>query len=657
MGSRSEKLIKLRLVIITVFCFSSGLTRVEGQAGERTAIQVGSATLEGTRHTLDRRNYYSFQGIPYAHPPTGDKRWEEPVLAELYGNVKATAVGDRCPQWNPTANRSSGSENCLFLNVYTPIVPSQRPASVNARSLLPVMVYIHGGGFSAGGGDVVGPRKFMKLDVVLVTFNYRLGLLGFLSTGDEILPGNYGLLDQIAALEWVKQNIRSFGGNPESVTIFGDSAGAASVNFLMLSPRATSLKLFHRAIMQSGSALCDWAVEPNPREFADIIAEELECSGNSEDIRTCLKEKTPEELVKAQQSTIKTWAFPIRTAPVVDIEARGEGKALLPDTPSNLMDAGAYAQIPVIAGVNHDEGLMGYSSIHLEHGVENMKNQEYLEGTVVPQIVEHFFHAQGDSEAVTKAVLQHYFEGVNVSTTQGMKLAIAELTELIGDTAINSCNFNLLEKFAATKQALTFSYVFTHKTAKSPSIIAKNIQDLRTQHVHHPLFNYGVSHSDELFYLFEPVNIYHGNLHAVMYPEDLKVSDILTKIWVGFATHGNPASAVQNLNLQPWRPVGVGNINYYNLTSVSAPMGSDFRKGEAMFWLRTVPYIRELGETIDSLSCYPLLFYIFLGLVKRSSCKDRMSHHPLTNIFGFKFNPKPKLGFVSSSLCSKTIFI
>ena len=108
------------------------------------------------------------------------------------------------------------------------------------RNLLPVMVYIHGGGYFYGSGDTVGPKRFMRHDVILVTFNYRLGLLGFLSTGDEILPGNYGLLDQITALRWVRTHIRDFGGNPDMVTIFGDSAGGAAVNLLMMSPRATS---------------------------------------------------------------------------------------------------------------------------------------------------------------------------------------------------------------------------------------------------------------------------------------------------------------------------------------------------------------------------------------------------------------------------------
>lgn len=160
-----------------------------------------------------------------------------------------------------------GSENCLFLNVHTPNVPggvvpvggSGGRGGVpiqSSRPLLPVIVFIHGGGYQYGSGESVGPKRLMRNDVVLVTINYRLGVLGYLSTGDEVIGGNFGGFDQVAALQWVQKYIRGFGGNPGMVSIMGHSAGAAAVHMLMMAPRAFGL--YRSAIIQSGSAFCDW---------------------------------------------------------------------------------------------------------------------------------------------------------------------------------------------------------------------------------------------------------------------------------------------------------------------------------------------------------------------------------------------------------------
>ncbi|HEY5349853.1 MAG TPA: carboxylesterase family protein, partial [Candidatus Lustribacter sp.] len=189
----------------------------------------------------------SFKGIPFAAPPVGPLRWKAPQPVARWSGVRdATAFGPECAQPAPPGTRTS--EDCLTLNVWT-------PAATGAN--LPVMVWIYGGGFAVGGSKypVYDGTSLARHGVVVVTLNYRLNVFGFLAhpaltaESPEHTSGNYGLLDQVAALRWVQANAAAFGGNPHNVTIFGESAGAASVSALMTMPRANGL--YVRAIMGS----------------------------------------------------------------------------------------------------------------------------------------------------------------------------------------------------------------------------------------------------------------------------------------------------------------------------------------------------------------------------------------------------------------------
>jgi len=194
-----------------------------------------------------------FRGIPYAEAPVGDLRWRPPQEpARWTGVLDATAFSPHCPQAATPYGTPSTTEDCLFLNVFTPDKTNEgRP------HLLPVMFWIHGGGLVVGESDGYDPSPLVAQGVVVVTINYRLGELGFLAhpalaaespTGAS---GNYGLMDQQAALRWVQRNIRAFGGDPDNVTIFGQSAGALSVHSQLASPLAAGL--FHKAIVESGA--------------------------------------------------------------------------------------------------------------------------------------------------------------------------------------------------------------------------------------------------------------------------------------------------------------------------------------------------------------------------------------------------------------------
>ena len=254
----AERTLMKKLAVVAVV----GTLVAIGTAGA-APVKTDKGAVEGTAAASGIR---AFKGIPYAAPPVGALRWKAPQPAAAWTGVrKADAFGARCPQvkvWDDMVFRDEMSEDCLYLNVWTP---------ADAKKL-PVMVWIHGGGFVAGSASE--PRqdgeRLAGKGVVVVSLNYRLGVFGFLAHPEltkespRHASGNYGMLDQVAALQWVKANIAAFGGDPGNVTIFGESAGSFAVSALMASPAAKGL--FHRAIGESGAFFTagDQTLAPRP---------------------------------------------------------------------------------------------------------------------------------------------------------------------------------------------------------------------------------------------------------------------------------------------------------------------------------------------------------------------------------------------------------
>ncbi|XP_011630104.1 esterase E4-like [Pogonomyrmex barbatus] len=222
---------------------------------KRVNVHVHEGKLIGTvEEGIYGDLYFAFRGIPYAKPPIGELRFKDPVPPEAWSeNRDASKYGNVAVQYNIFDGTIIGDEDCLYLNVYnTDLELSQKRA---------VMVWIHGGGFFMGDGNpsIYGPDFIIRKDVVLVTLNYRLGVLGFLNLNDEVATGNQGLKDIVMALKWVQKNIAKFGGDPKNVTIFGESAGGAIVHYLTLSPLTEGL--FHKAIAHSGVVVNPWAYD------------------------------------------------------------------------------------------------------------------------------------------------------------------------------------------------------------------------------------------------------------------------------------------------------------------------------------------------------------------------------------------------------------
>ncbi|XP_070356436.1 liver carboxylesterase-like isoform X2 [Equus asinus] len=302
-----------------------------------------------------------FLGVPFAKPPLGSLRFAPPQPADPWPFVKnTTSYPPMCSQ-DPVAGQIASdlftirkenipvqfSEDCLYLNIYT-------PAELTKKSRLPVMVWIHGGALMVGGASTYdGLALSAHENVVVVTIQYRLGIWGFLSTGDEHSPGNWGHLDQVAALHWVQDNIANFGGDPGSVTIFGESAGGESVSVLVLSPLAKNL--FHRAISESGVAFTAGLVQKDSKAAAQQIAVFAGCkSTTSAVIVHCLRQKTDDELLELSLKM----SHPFLPA-VVD-------GVLLPKMPEEILAEKKFNTVPYIVGINKQEfgwiipTMMGY---------------------------------------------------------------------------------------------------------------------------------------------------------------------------------------------------------------------------------------------------------------------------------------------------------
>lgn len=312
-----------------------------------------------TQNLPDRGAVVAFLGIPFAEPPVGRKRFKPSEPKKPWNDVfKATDYPNACFQfvdttypgfpgtemWNPNRHMS---EDCLFLNVWVPASP--RPHS------LPVMVWIYGGGFYSGSSslDVYDGRYLAHYEkVVVVSMNYRIGALGFLAlNGSSEAPGNVGLLDQRLALQWVQDNIQFFGGNPKLVTIFGESAGGASVGMHLLSPE--SRPKFTRAILQSGVPNSPWATVSfeEARRRATKLGKFLGCpDGNDTELIECLRHKEPQELIDFEFQVLPySSLFRFSFVPVVD-------GVVLPDTPEAMLNSGDFKHTDILLGVNQDEG-------------------------------------------------------------------------------------------------------------------------------------------------------------------------------------------------------------------------------------------------------------------------------------------------------------
>lgn len=521
---------------------------------EEITVKGDKGAIKGVRIDHDFGQYfYAFRGIRYAKAPVGKLRFKNPVEVEPYEEeFDATDDGNVCPQYDIGSGGPAGDEDCLNLNVYTPKTDGKKRA---------VMVYIHGGAFIMGGGAsyFFGPNYLLENDVVLVTFNYRLGALGFLATNDKAAAGNMGIHDQIMVLKWVQKNIEKFGGDAGKVTIFGEDAGAASVTILAMSPLANGL--FHGAITLSGNALCDQYMQNDPNEAAVELANRLECSSEKgEDIVNCLSRQTQQDIIKASNSMAMFFSFPRWFAPNVDGQ-------LLPDTPENLLVQGKFAKVPFVVGQTKDEGAFFYRLT-----LNSFNNGQYDDNFIdhkLPRILPVISNYNTKLYPITRQVRKKYFVNVDLENEDEFR---PKYVEFLTDLMYTRCT-DRFAKLLANHSVPTYQYLFDYRGQYS-------IVNLQGEQV-----DMGVAHGDDLQYIFS--DIWGEDLS--MSPTDTKFTrNIFTPMLTNFAKTSVPTPTItDNLNVA-WTPLMPTQNNVFRIGD-KLSIDVDYKQDIMKFWQEDIP--------------------------------------------------------------------
>ncbi len=435
----------------------------------------------------------SYWGIPYAAPPTGDLRWAAPQQPQPWNNVlQAFEAKSPCPQKGKYA---SVNEDCLYLNVFAP--------AKRGSEKLPVMVWIHPGGQVNTAANDFYPKSLATHDrpVVVVTFNYRLNIFAFFAhralTAElpQVGSGNYAGLDQQQALRWVRDNISNFGGDPNNVTIFGQSGGAQAVCVLLASPLAQGL--FHKAISQSGS--CQWELYPSltaSESRGAQIASELGCAGDNP--LPCLRAlPTAAILDKEMNIGVETSSGQ---------PAWGSGAFPLPMR--EAMATGRFNRVSLIQGGTADEAMFGPVAQSYDGAGKPVTQDQY------PDLLKQFFGASRVEAVTAQYPLSEYL------TPSYALLAALSDSAVGGNNRTGACNVQLANQLVSSHIPL-YAYEFADKTAPYPA----------------PIYNppngdlVGASHTDELSYLFDNV---------VLTPKQRSTADAMIGYWTNFAATGDP---------------------------------------------------------------------------------------------------------------------
>ena len=408
-----------------------------------------------------------------------------------------------------------GAEDCLYLNVYTP--------NITPKSPLPVMVWIHGGAFVSGGGDddFYGPEFLVRQGVILVTINYRLEALGFLCLDTPDIPGNAGMKDQVQALRWIQKNIANFGGDPKNITIFGESAGGASISYQLISPMSKGL--FKRAIAQSGTSLCDWARAVRPRDRALALARQLGCSSEddkelyeffkNQPVEKLVDIKVPITLSEAQKGSADIFFS------IVDEKDFGQERFFYGDM-VNVVSNGVHEGVDIMAGFTSHEGLIAAGSVE---GVNKaLEAAKHFPELFIPKVLAYNLSMHQQLEMGAK-IRKFYFENqikipddwekwINFLS---MLMFVLPTIQWVKLSAPKKKNKFYLYKFSCVSER----NVITHVQGLGPLVGSKPV----------------TCHADDLLYLFNAKLL---NTKVDTNSATFQLIDRVTKLWTNFAKTG-----------------------------------------------------------------------------------------------------------------------
>nr|XP_053653249.1 carboxylic ester hydrolase-like isoform X2 [Cherax quadricarinatus] len=557
----NTQVIKMRYAVIAAMVVMAAMgAATDSEAGERPVVATQDGRIAGFKEfSTEGKPFYSFQSIPFAKPPIGNLRLRDPVRGDGWEGVRdGSQEPPVCSQVNGQSLMFDkqpfyeGEEDCLYLSIFTP-----KPGEPKAQ--LPVIILIPGGGFFFGGIRKFAPYVLMNEDIIFIIIQYRLGILGFLSTEDTVIPGNFGLKDQTMALQWVQRNVHNFGGDASRVTIYGVSSGGVSVHFHILSPHSEGL--FARGIIYSGTMITPGTMGGKFKEVAQYTGKlfgcpdggEVENESQSNIILTCLQGVNVENL------TMSYTHHYVGVFPQLLLGPRVDGD-FLPAEPEVLMTQGNHNSVDVIFGLNSHEGgsqaLKFYKNESIKSGLLNNfakfgPASLRLEDETKPV------------ELATK-IFDQYVGGVRVNVEDAENIC----------RMFNDRLYNIPQDTAAIIHAKNM------EPNKKIFILELNHKGQRTlaRPSNVSVGRHWVTHADDMFYLFTGEKTIWKPLE---WPDDLKVRHIMLKLWTNFAATGNPTPD-DSLNIV-WKAARPDNLHHLSLT-LTPTMKADYRHKVRAFW-------------------------------------------------------------------------
>ncbi|XP_068938555.1 liver carboxylesterase 1-like isoform X1 [Petaurus breviceps papuanus] len=546
-----------KMWLLSLLLCSLTAVSLQGQQSSTPVVDTQYGKVQGKLESLQGfdKTVNVFLGVPFAKAPLGPLRFTPPQPAEPWDYVKSTATyPPMCAQDLPSGQLLSDlftnreekislkmSEDCLYLNIYT-------PADLSKKTRLPVMVWIHGGGLLVGAASTYDGLALSALEnVVVVAIQYRLGIFGFFSTGDEHARGNWGYLDQVAALQWVQKNIDNFGGDPDSVTIFGESAGGVSVSTLVLSPLTKNL--FHRAISQSGVVLMDCLYNSNLTKVIEKVETFSGCKKvTSASMVHCMRQKSEEQILdiglKMGLFGLDFLGDPLEKITFLHGVIDG---VFLPKNPEELLAEKKFHHVPHIIGINNHEFswiIPTLMEFPFSEGIPDQETATTLLWSSYPLVK--------IPKDLTPTFTKKYLRMTNdpIQRKDLFKNLLGDL--IFGIPAVRVARFHM------ASGAPTYMYEFQHRPSYSTNLKPETVK---------------ADHGDEIFSVFGAPFLRGGSPK-----EEKKLSRTMMKYWANFAKNGNPNGE----GLLKW-PAYDQNESYLQI-NIPHKVSKKLKEKEVEFW-------------------------------------------------------------------------
>uniref|UniRef100_A0A915EIW6 Carboxylesterase type B domain-containing protein n=1 Tax=Ditylenchus dipsaci TaxID=166011 RepID=A0A915EIW6_9BILA len=524
-------------------------------------LTIESGSIRGEYLTIGANDFAVFKGIPYAAPPVGSLRFQKPEPpAKWRGVMNATQYPPMCAQ--RSRSRSTDpvhlykihiSEDCLYLNVFAP------PQFTN--DTYPVMVWIHGGGFQSGSSSDYPQEailnNFVSRKVVFVSMNYRLGPLGFISTGDSILPGNNGLRDQILALEWVRLNAHVFGGDPNNVLLMGQGSGASAASLLALSPSAEGL--FQKIMLMSGTAISPGVVRNAAINGTWALDKKLHCrSFNSSELLDCFRKQLRDEILNFEEIEGHDYSTFV---PVVDGE-----DGVIPENPEIL--ATYRRKIPVMLGTTKDESALSILLLN-----EKELNLTAVDIEMAEELVENLTKAFGFvNQPLVMEGCKHEYVWTKVDPSIETPILHESVLKMFSHFWYDA-PASRLATYYAKQEVPVFLYSFDH--------VSENFETNRVFHG-----------CDEIF-LFDVEPRFLITRKDKNWQLDQRVTEIFADLIVNFLKYDNPTPDQAGFTFN-WTSMSNDQLEYLSITD-SPKVDVGYRWQGHVFWNK---YVRHL-DTVD----------------------------------------------------------